>query len=288
MSDINITHPADGVWHPVEGGVDMPDNSSALSAVLLPSEPGDDFLGAAASDVPPLGLLGRWCNGTRLCPWCALSLSRPMHGDLRYAGQQVMNYKAQLLTQQNRATREIEGMCVSAMHFFLQACAHHKRHLEPGDDTEEIVVDLRNLGLLPPLPPTEAEDAEASGSGGGGTRSRSRKKASKTYDWEDPADAEWRRDEWIRRSPLQARRIKVFCGAKTGYVDLPPDTTQELLAWYDQAQILEEKAGVSVLIEGQTFYFTYRYEGGKYLTQRNPNRANERRECIVYYAEGTP
>ena len=35
-------------------------------------------------------------------------------------------------------------------------------------------------------------------------------------------------------------------------------------------------------IENKIFY-DYRIEGGKYLTQNNPNRLGPRRECIIIY-----
>lgn len=69
------------------------------------------------------------------------------------------------------------------------------------------------------------------------------------------------------------------CGEKQGWKDLPERATRVLLEWC-------EKVGVEAVVDGETFLYTYRYEGGKRIVQRNPNRANQPCACVVYLAEG--
>ena len=104
--------------------------------------------------------------------------------------------------------------------------------------------------------------------------------------WTDPLDAEWRLGPQVKQDDEQARRIEVYLGPKQGSVDLPEDTTRELLPWYDTAAIGDVKKGVTCEIEGKQFFFNYTFEGRHFLTQQNPRRTDGKRQCKVYLADG--
>jgi len=163
----------------------------------------------------------------------------------------------------------------------------------PTDQEKETIVRMQAQGVLPPSPwdpatfrappsppgapgtPADAVDAIASGS------AKHRKRTGKW--WEHPADAEWRHGDWTEPKPDRSRIIKVKGNKNEGWIELKPATTAELLAWYDKAQPLDEKKGVVTDHEKRHSY-DYRFEGGKYLTQRNPNFPDSNpRECQVLY-----
>ena len=57
--------------------------------------------------------------------------------------------------------------------------------------------------------------------------------------------------------------------------------------FYDRAKPLDKLDGVSVETETEgTLYLDFRFEGGPYMTQINPNRTGRPRDVKVYYAEG--
>lgn len=106
------------------------------------------------------------------------------------------------------------------------------------------------------------------------------------HNWDDPMDAQWRmdlhREGWVQNKTGFTRRIKVYHGAADGWKDLMKEPTEELLRMYDGAILGAERFGLIVdRVKGLSY--NYRYEGGQWLTQTNPNRTNKRRACQVYY-----
>ena len=99
-------------------------------------------------------------------------------------------------------------------------------------------------------------------------------------------DAEWRTaEDWVCDVTGQRRDIKVKLDGGV-WASLPRDTVARLLAWYDHGKLGDEFHGV-LGCEVPELYFTYRIEGGNYLTQRNPNRTNVRRECHIILGANT-
>ena len=83
------------------------------------------------------------------------------------------------------------------------------------------------------------------------------------------------------RDPARTRIIKVrLDGGSWG--TLTAQGTQELLQWYDSAQLMDVKTGVITNDNGHSY--DYRIEGGKYLSQNNPNFPDTPpRECQILY-----
>ena len=106
--------------------------------------------------------------------------------------------------------------------------------------------------------------------------------------YDDPADAEWRMDKesWVKRSTDRRRRVQVFLGPKQGWQDYSERVTGILLEFYDRAKPLDQLDGVSVDTPEGNLYLDFRFEGGAYMTQTNPNRTGIRREVKVYHTEG--
>ena len=78
------------------------------------------------------------------------------------------------------------------------------------------------------------------------------------------------------------RTIKVR-GDGNQWIELPPCAREELLKWYDRAKIGDMKKGVIANLENRHAY-DYKFEGGIYLTQRNPNHPDSPpREVQVIY-----
>jgi len=163
----------------------------------------------------------------------------------------------------------------------------------PTDQEKETIVRMQAQGVLPPSPwdpatlrappsppgvpgtPAGAVDATASGS------AKPRTKAVKW--WLHPADAEWRHAVGTRPHPERSRTIKVKGNKNEGWIELRPATVAELLAWYDGAQLFDEKKGVVTDPEKKHSYDN-KFEGGKCLTHRNPNFPDSNpRECQVLY-----
>ena len=85
----------------------------------------------------------------------------------------------------------------------------------------------------------------------------------------DPPDADWRKADWITHDAARARIIKVL-GDKKEWIELPPVPTRQLLAWHDTAQRGDTIKGVTT-DPVRNHAYDYTYEGGCWLSQRNPN-----------------
>ena len=69
-------------------------------------------------------------------------------------------------------------------------------------------------------------------------------------------------------------------------MNLPKETTQELLRWYDTAKLLDVIKGVRCVLDGKEEFLTYTYEGAQYLSEQNLNYSEDKRECVVYKGKG--
>ena len=228
-----------------------------------------------------------WCLGPSNCPWCMLQCSHAEHGDLAAAGRKVLSAKAQALGISDEGRSSIAATTGQCLMMGLVACSQHLKAEAPGEATEKVLEALQMQGLLPPLvggAPSRAAPA-ASKSDGGSSVGTDKEKPAK-FSWDDPPDAAWRQGDWIKHSPQQERLIHVFRGKRRGWVNLPEETTQVLLQWYDTAKLFDVIKGVSCVLDGKEEFLTYRYEGGQYLTEQNPNQSQDRRECVVYKGKG--
>ena len=78
----------------------------------------------------------------------------------------------------------------------------------------------------------------------------------------------------------------MYRGKKRGWVNLPQETTQILLQWYDTAKLFDVIKGVSCVLDGKEEFLTYTYEGAQYLSEQNPKYNEGKRECVVYKGKG--
>ena len=79
------------------------------------------------------------------------------------------------------------------------------------------------------------------------------------------------------------RTIKVLLDGNK-YEDMEPTVVQTLLDWYDKGHLFDVKKGV--LNKANDRAYDYRIEGGKHLTQNNPNYPESNpRPCQILYVE---
>ena len=216
-----------------------------------------------------------------------LQCSPTEHGDLAAAGRKVLSAKARALDLIDEGRSSIAATSGQCLMMGLIACSQHLEAEAPGAETEKVLAALRAQGLLPPSvggSPSSAAPAANQSDGGSSVGTQKEKRAK--FSWDDPPDAAWRQGAWIAHSPRQERLIHVYRGKKRGWVNLPEETTQELLRWYDTAKLFDVIKGVSCVLDGKEEFLTYRYEGAQYLTEQNPNYSQDRRECVVYKGKG--
>ena len=216
-----------------------------------------------------------------------LQCSHTEHGDLAAAGRKVLSAKAQALGISDEGRSSIAATTGQCLMMGLVACSQHLKAEAPGEATEKVLEALQMQGLLPPLvggAPSRAAPA-ASKSDGGSSVGTDKEKPAK-FSWDDPPDAAWRQGDWIKHSPQQERLIHVFRGKRRGWVNLPEETTQVLLQWYDTAKLFDVKKGVRCVLDGKEEFLTYTYEGAQYLSEQNPKYNEGKRECVVYKGKG--
>ena len=81
--------------------------------------------------------------------------------------------------------------------------------------------------------------------------------------------------------PGRRRIIKVRLDGKE-WGELTEEGTQRLPSWYDRGRLMDVLKGVVTNANGQSY--NYRIEGGKYLTQTNPNfPGTNPKECQILY-----
>jgi hypothetical protein len=194
----------------------------------------------------------------------------------------------------------VEENCImGGLRLMLLTCAMqvHNRGATAAD--QNTIGRLQLLGILPPTdswnkvagcaPPSppgapatamETDDGTASEADKKETRARNRQW------WLDPPDADWRKEGWISHDPNRDRVIKVL-GDKKEWIELPPVPTRQLLAWHDSAQRGDAIKGVTTdLVRNHAYDYTY--EGGCWLTQRNPNFPDSRPRTVQVVYVGAP
>jgi hypothetical protein len=99
-------------------------------------------------------------------------------------------------------------------------------------------------------------------------------------------DAEWRKGGWVLHDDDRRRIVKIV--GDEGWIEMPPRPTWELLQFYDSGHLGAVLKGL-VSNEQNRHAYDYRIEGGKYLTQHNPNHPDSKpRECQIIYAGTLP
>ena len=232
-----------------------------------------------------------WCSAP--CHWCSLHVSQIDHGNLHKAHEAYVALLADSLANATTPT-ESKTIYVNAMKLVLMACAWHTKRCNDSPANQEAFKQLQGLGWLPPddFPSTPgmgcgsasacaAEPAEQAASSG--TAGSSKKKKPKTRRWwEDDIEAEWRKEPWVMHDVDRKRTIKVLLDGQKWEV-LDDEVVQTLLNWYDKGQLFDVKKGV--LNKNERAY-DYRIEGGKHLTQNNPNYPESNpRHCQILYVE---
>jgi hypothetical protein len=218
------------------------------------------------------------------------------HGDVR-AGHAGYLGKLQALVRDD-LPYDVETAVRASLSSTLFACSQHARLIQPGAATDAFLTAWQqgwanHMGMPPPPPSTSQQPSGAvAGQSGaeaseGGGQSSGRKRSAKGghSKWmQEPDDAEWRTaSPWVVHQADRRRVIKVR-GDGGVFHELPPAATQELLQWYDHGRLLDIKKNVLAdPVKGH--YYDYRIEGGKYLTQSNPNHPESKpRECQILYA----
>ena len=233
-----------------------------------------------------------WCSAP--CHWCSLKVSEVDHGNLHKAHEAYVALLADSLANATTPT-ESKTIYVNAMKLVLMACAWHTKRCNDSPANQEAFKQLQGLGWLPPddFPSTPgmgcgsasacaAEPAEQAASSG--TAGSSKKKKPKTRRWwEDDIEAEWRKEPWVTHDVERRRTIKVLLDGKK-WEELDDEVVQTLLKWYDKGRLFDVKKGVmNKKIERA---YDYRIEGGKHLTQNNPNYPESNpRHCQILYVE---
>jgi len=167
----------------------------------------------------------------------------------------------------------------------------------PTDQEKETIVRMQAQGVLPPSPwdpatfrappsplgaPATPPAASENAAGSGGSS-----KGNKRW-WEDPPDAAWRQEKWFEHHAERTRTIKVKGNKNEGWIELAPYAVRELLHWYDRAAVFVVYKEDSAATEKRHFY-DYRYEGGRWLSQRNPNFPESNpKACQVLYVGAVP
>ena len=239
---------------------------------------------------------GNWCVPP--CHGCSLHVSKDDHGKLDKAQEAYVAFLQAGMG--NRTTpKETQTMYMNAMKMVLIACAWHTKQCDDSPANQAAFQQMQGMGWLPPhgFPSTpgmgggsasacaseQAEQAPSSGPGG----SSKKKKPKNRHWWKDDMDAEWRQEPWVTHDVSRRRTIKVLCDGKT-WEELDHEAVQTLLAWYDKGSLGDVKKGV--MIKKNERAYDYRIEGGKHLTQNNPNYPDSNpRPCqIVYVGAAEP
>ena len=216
-----------------------------------------------------------------------LQCSPTEHGDLAAAGRKVLSAKARALDLIDEGRSSIAATSGQCLMMGLIACSQHLEAEAPGAETEKVLAALRTQSLLPRfVGGTPSSAAPAANKSDGGSSVGTEKEKRFKFSWDDPPDAAWRQGDWIAHSPRQERLIHVNRGKKRGWVNLPEETTQELLRWYDTAKLLDVIKGVRCVLDGKEEFLTYTYEGAQYLSEQNPKYNEDKRECVVYKGKG--
>ena len=237
-----------------------------------------------------------WCSAT--CHWCSLRVSQDDHGNLHKAHEAFVALLADSLAN-TTTPKETQTIYMNAMKMVLMACAWHTKKCDDSPANQAAFQQLQGMGWLPPhdFPSTpgmgggsasacaseQAEQAASSGTAG----SSKKKKPKNKHWWKDDMEAEWRKEPWVMHDVERRRTIKVLCDGKQ-WEELDGDAVQTLLAWYDNGRLGDVKKGVVIKKNGRAY--DYRIEGGKHLTQNNPNfpDSNPRPCQIVYVGAAEP
>ena len=286
---------ADGVWKVVNA--DGEESGSVLS-MESPSQVGSVATPGAASSAAP-AVPRDHCFGAGLCPWCMLTCGKDEHGRLDLAVGKYHQAQAEAAKASCQLTMVEENCIMGGLRLMLLTCAMqvHNRGATAAD--QNTIGRLQLLGILPPTdswnkvagcaPPSppgapatamETDDGAASEADKKKTRSRNRQW------WLDPPDADWRKADWITHDAARARIIKVM-GDKKEWIELPPVPTAQLLAWHDTAQPGDTIKGVTTdLVRNHAYDYTY--EGGCWLSQRNPDFPDSRPRHVQVAYVGDP
>ena len=223
-----------------------------------------------------------------------MGVSQVDHGDLHKAHEA---YLALLQASAANATTPTEAktMYMQSMKLALMACAYHTKKCNESPENQATFKELQDLGWLPPdeflstpgvvfggTSASAAEPAEQAASSGNAASTKQKKTKTRRW-WEDSYEAEWRKEPWVVHDVERRRTIKV-CLDNKKYEPLEEEVVQTLLQWYDRGHLFDEIKGV--LNRKIDRAYDYRIEGGKYLTQNNPNYPESNpRACQILYVE---
>ena len=258
---------------------------------------------ASASDATETQLkrIKMACTGSKGCPWCSLGCDAEEHGVIEQPCEQFLVRLARC-AEERMIDTGVEKWMQLSLRMQLIACAVDFQN-NTSDNEESMQRRMQRVrdatGALPPdLSPKTLQAVERlmnglaaeepdQASGGGGRNRGKKNRSAATHSWDDPEDAEWRHEAWVVNDWQRARSIRVWGGEATKWITLPDTPTQDLLRWYDNGKRLDILKGVKADPDNH-MYYDYRIEGGKFLTQNNPNRQGPVRECRIIYVGQDP
>jgi len=230
------------------------------------------------------------CFGGRICPWCIIGCSHEKHGDIKQAEihfVEALGEARRLPTDQD--FNNIQDDClVQVRRYSLLSCAVQVLKCKPTKaDLKEIDMMIER-GYIPqrdkwptfarssrewvaPPPPPEPSSASTADEA---SDEEDEATAEEKKPWYDaPRDCSSRRAEsWVRPKRGKDRIIECLTSKrKNQWTPLPDWVTEKLLEVYDQEEIGATVHKIALWIDGLQQLYTYRVEGGPWLTQWNEN-----------------
>ena len=228
-----------------------------------------------------------------------LTCGKDEHGRLDLAVGKYHQAQAEAAKASCQLTMVEENCIMGGLRLMLLTCAMqvHNRGATAAD--KNTIGRLQLLGILPPTdswnkvagcappsPPGAPATAMETDDGASSEAEKKKPRSKNPRWWLDAPDAEWRKAAWIAHDAARARIIKVM-GDKKEWIELPPVPTAQLLAWHDTAQPGDTIKGVTTdLVRNHAYDYTY--EGGCWLTQRNPNFPDSRPRTVQVVYAGAP
>lgn len=243
-----------------------------------------------------------WCCDPEkplMCHWCQLGCNRGEHGQLVACYKKLGIFNEFMLLAEHPVLEHpiLSARMSEVKSMLFNLCCLHVVVKDPSPENKTL---LQRLFLMRALPtrvdnvrvaaPTWAQAADeqlpgmstaAAGVWGPPEQTGGGRRRGKNAWLQEPLDAPWRMAP--KRPAIEGRpRTVVVAGNKgEGWIKMPDRAVETLLAFYDAAEIYSVSADV---IGANGWTYTFRFEGGIYLSQQNPNHPDQpRRQARVVY-----
>ena len=229
------------------------------------------------------------CFGGRICPWCIIGCSREKHGDVKQAEIHFLEALGEVKRwSTDQEFNYIQDHClVQVRKFSLLSCAEQVLKNKPTTADLNAINGIIERGYIPQRDkwPTFARSGRESAAPPPPPERSSASTADEARDEEDeafltlraspwyeaPFDCPSRRAEsWVRPKRDKDRIIECLTSKrKNQWTPLPGWETRKLLELYDREEIGAAVHRIALWIDGLKQLYTYRVEGGPWLTQWN-------------------